>query len=134
MVSGYFGAQYESSWFNSKLAKEIIKSIDNSDYIDGEYLKSPVLGSISPRDLSSGCKGVLLLLNEANIVVRGERFGDNCAKWILKVAEIKDITITINHVLKFPEPFKIRCLNTDKILTSYKDYINELVDIAILEE
>lgn len=134
MVSGYFDAQYETSWSNSKLAKEIIKDIDDTEYVKDAYLQSPLLGAISPRDLSTGCKATLLLLNEDDIIVRGERFGDNCAKWILKVADIKDVTITLNHVLKFPEPFKIKCINTGKILTTYKDYINELVDIATSED
>lgn len=133
-VSNYFDAQYEVGWFSSQLAKDIIKGIDDTEYIKGEYLESPVLGGISPRDLSTGCKATLLLLNEDNIVVSGERFGDNCAEWILKIAELKDITISLHHVLKFPEPFRIKCINTGNILTTYKDYVNEMVEVGLQEE
>lgn len=129
---GYFDATYEQSWFQSDLARKIIKGIDDTEYISGEYFESPVFGGIPPRDLSTGCKATLLLLNEDGIVVRGERFGDNCAIWLLKIADIKDITISLNHVLKFPEnvEFKVHFNNTGKIVTNYKDYINELVHIS----
>lgn len=132
-VSSYFDAQYETEWFQSDLAKAIVKAIDDTEYIKGEYFESPVFGGISPRDLSTGCKGLLLLLNEDDIVVSGERFGNNCAEWILRIAEMKDITISIHHVLKFPEPFNIYCMNTGKILTSYKEYIRELAEVAVRE-
>lgn len=124
--SGYFDANYEQDWFKSDLAREIVKGIDNTTYVSGEYFESPVLGAISPRDLSTGCKATLLLLNENNIIIRGERFGDNCAEWILKLAEEKDITITMNHYIKFPQPFKIKCLNTNKILTNRIELIEEI--------
>lgn len=104
-VSEYFDATFEKEWFNSQLAKEIIKGIDDSEHIKDSYIESPVLGAISPRDLSSGCKGVLLLLNEDNITVCGERFGDNCFEYLFKVAELKDINITLSHIPHTPQQF-----------------------------
>ncbi len=46
------------------MAKQIIHEIDDSTYVTGEYIESPVFGAISPKDLSTGCKAVLILLNE----------------------------------------------------------------------
>lgn len=98
-VSDYFDGSYEKWWFNSDLAKAIIKGIDESEHIKDEFIESPVLGAIPPTMLSSGCKGCLLLLNEPDIIVSGERFGDNCFVWLNKIGQIKDITITMHHFL-----------------------------------
>lgn len=128
-TSDYFDGMYEQSWFQSDLAKEIIKGVDKSNYISGEYIESPVFGGISPRDLSTGCKTLLVLLNEDNVVVSGERMGDNCYPWLLRIAEQKDITITLCHNVEIPEPFEIRNLNTGKILTKTVEILLSLHDL-----
>ena len=53
--------------------------------------------------------------------------GDNCAKWILKMGEEKDITINLRHLMDFGENrFTLRILNTNQIVHS----MEELVPIA----
>lgn len=53
--------------------------------------------------------------------------GDNCAKWLLKIAEEKDITVNLRHLMNFGEgKFNINILNTNEIVHSMK----ELVPIA----
>ena len=53
--------------------------------------------------------------------------GDNCAKWLLKIAESEDRTVNLRHLMDFgKEPFEIRILNTNEIVHSMK----ELVPIA----
>lgn len=125
-VSDYFDAQYEQSWLQAPLAKEIIRDVDASEYVSGEYIESPVFGGISPLMLSTGCKALLLLLNEDDIIVSGERMGDNCFKWALKIAERKDITITLNHMVELEEPFKVVSLNTGKEITSNSELFEEV--------
>lgn len=124
-VSDYFDAQYEQSWFQSPLAKEIIRDIDKSEYIKGEYIESPIFGGISPTDLSTGCKSLLLLLNEDGAIVSGERMGDNCFKWVLRIAEEKDITITLNHGIDLEEPFEAISLNTGNRITNNLELFEE---------
>lgn len=126
--SGYFDAEYEQSWFQSKLARDIVKGIDNTEYVSGEMFMSPVLGAIPPRDLSTGCKATLLLLNE-NVIVRGERFVDNCVPWLLKIGEIKECCITLNHVMNFPDyPWKVRIVNTGKIVANMRELFRAMID------
>lgn len=110
--SGYFDSVYEKSYLNSDLAREITKGIDLTEYIGDEVYKSPALGMISPRDLSSGCKGVLLLLAEDNIVIPSHRFGDNCGDWIIEVSKTKDIYLTITHYLDFSDKIVFRDART----------------------
>ena len=43
--------------------------------------------------------------------------GDNCAEFILKIAEEKDITIVLQHHMLLPELFKVHVVNTDEYCT-----------------
>ena len=53
--------------------------------------------------------------------------GDNCAKWILRMADERDITINLRHLMDFgPDEFEIRILNTDEIVYN----MSELISIA----
>lgn len=67
--SRFFYSNYEQSWFQSDLARKIVKEIDNTEYVDGDYFKSPVFGGISAQRLSSGVKSMLILLNCDNVIV-----------------------------------------------------------------
>ena len=54
--------------------------------------------------------------------------GNNCAKWILKIAENKDLTITLHNIMKFDqEPFAIHILNTDQVVHTFREYVDAAV-------
>lgn len=118
-VSQYFDAVYDSTWLSSEWAKRIIKEIDKSEYISGEYIESPVFGGISPRDLSTGCKALLILLNEPDKIISGDRMGDNCYPLLLEMSKDKDYTITLAHWVNLSEyePLNILNAETGEILT-----------------
>lgn len=126
-VSEYFNSVYTRDWLNNGLAKQIIKDIDQTDHVQDEFLMSPVLGGISPRDLSSGCKALLLLLNKPSVIVSGERMGDNCVAWLLKIGQMQDITITLHHCMQFPENFQIWSINSGKLIGNRQEYLEELI-------
>lgn len=53
--------------------------------------------------------------------------GDDCAKWMLKIAESEDRTVNLRYWMDFgKDSFTIRILNTNEIVHSMK----ELVAIA----
>lgn len=124
-VSQYFDAVYDSSWLSSDWAKRIIREIDKSEYISGEYIESPVLGGISPRDLSSGCKALLILLNEPEQIVSGDRMGDNCYPLLLEMAKEKDYTITLDHWVNLNkyEPLNIINAETGELIKTAIDML-----------
>lgn len=97
----YFKNTYEPEWFESDLAKKIVKDIDNSDVLSGECINSPVLGQIPPERLSGGVKTLLLMLNEPDKIFNASTCGDNCAKWILEIGKQKDLTINLRHMMGF---------------------------------
>lgn len=128
-VSEYFDAMYDENWFRSDMAKHIIWAIDESEYIDGDYIKSPGFGGISPRDLSTGCKALLTLLNEPNEIVSGDRMGDNCFPVLFEMAKKRDYTITLCHIVDFSniKNFVFRNARTGVIINTPEGFIEEYV-------
>lgn len=126
-TSVYFKNVYEDSWIVDPLAREMIKDVDKAIVLSCGVIDSPVLGKIPPLNLSGGVKTLMLIQNETDKVFNASKCGDNCAKWILKLAEDKDITINLRHLMDFGDgEFTLRILNTDQIVHSMK----ELVPIA----
>ena len=105
----------------------MIFDIDKSTVLDSAAIDSPVMGKIPAVSLSGGVKTLILMKNERNKIFNASTCGDNCAKWILKLAESEDLTINLRHLMDFGEgTFDIYILNTNQIVHSMK----ELVPIA----
>lgn len=120
----YFKNVYEEKWITSDLAKEMILDVDKSTVIDSGVIESPVLGKIPPVNLSGGVKTLILIANEPDKVFNASTCGDNCARWILKLGEEKDITINLRHLMDFGEgEFTIRIVNTNQIVHSMKELL-----------
>ena len=124
----FFKNDYEDEWITDSLVKEMIRDVDHSEVIDNGVIDSPVLGKIPPLGLSGGVKTLILVLFEPGKVFNASTCGDNCAKWLLRIAASEDRTVNLRHIMYFgDEPFEIRIRNTGDVVHSMK----ELVDIAI---
>ena len=126
---------YEPEWLEAELAKKMIKDIDDSEVLSGECINSPVLGQIPPERLSGGVKTLLLILNEPDRIFNASTCGDNCAKWILELGRIKDVTINLRHMMSFGKDtkFEIKVQNGGETAHSMKElipiankYLNEM--------
>ena len=125
-TSLYFNYNYEDTWIISDFGRSVIKDIDRSDVVAEGVINSPVLGHIPPEKISGGTKTVLLMkFDEEGKIFNASTCGDNCSKWIQKIAEEKDLTIRLGHIMGFTAPFKIEVLNTGKIVTNMEDLIME---------
>ena len=124
----FFKNDYEDEWITDPLVKEMIEDVDHSKVIDSGVIDSPILGKIPPLNLSGGVKTLILVLFEPDKVFNASTCGDNCAKWLLKIASTEDRTINLRHIMDFgEEPFELRILNTGDIVHT----MTEFVDIAI---
>ncbi len=122
----YFKNTYEEEWIVQPLVKEIIKDVDKSEVLDKALIESPVLGKISPLGLSGGTKTLILVANDDSRIFNASTCGDNCSKWFLKIAEQKDITINLRHLMNFePEPFSIYVMNTKKTVHNMSELLHE---------
>ena len=126
----YFIHQYEDEWITSELSRKMIQDVDRSTVLGPRLIDSPVLGAISPRELSGGVKTLILMAyDESGYVFNATACGDNCAPWILKIAEEKDLTVTLHNIMTFDqEPLKIRILNNNQIVTSFREYVDTAID------
>lgn len=126
-TAAYFKYDYEDSWIVDPFVKEMIQDVDQSSVLDSGVIDSPVLGKIPPIGLSGGVKTLILVKFDKDKVFNVSTCGDNCAKWLLRIAESEDRTVNLLHLMDFgKESFAVRVLNTDQIVHS----MEELVSIA----
>ena len=123
----YFKNTYEDEWITDDLSRQMIQDIDQSKVIGPRVIDSPVLGAITPRELSGGVKTLILIAHVPDKIFNASTCGDNCAKWLLKMGEERDITINLRHLMDFgKQTFEINILNTNQIVHN----MEELVPIA----
>ena len=128
----YFLHQYEDEWITDDLSKKMILDVDKSTVVGPRLIDSPVLGAISPRELSGGVKTLILMSkDDTGRIFNASACGDNCAKWILEIAKNKDLTITLHNIMKFDmEPFEIHIINTGKTVQTFREYVEEAVRLV----
>lgn len=124
-IDSFFNRHKREEWFGNPVVQRIIKDIDNTEVVQGEVLKSPVFGIMSPDRLSTGCKATILLETMPGINVYATRCGDNCVPDILEIASRKDITITLHHCMRFPDEFEAHILETGNTIHSFDEFVDE---------
>ena len=120
----YFKNTMQDDWITDPLSREMISDVDRSDVVSAHIIESPVLGAITPRELSGGVKTLILISQISDKVFNASACGDNCAKWLLKIGEMKDVTVNLRHLMDFGKgTFTLKILNTDQIVHSMKELI-----------
>ena len=123
-TSVYFKNTFRNEWLTDPLIVDMIKDIDNSEVLGNGAIKSPVLGVIAPYTLSGGVKTLILIYKEPEKIFNASNCGDNCAKWLLKICEEKNITINLRHLMDFGDNgYKIHVLNDDIIATNRRELV-----------
>ena len=126
-TSVYFKNSYEDEWITDAFSRKMILDVDKSIVLDQAVIDSPVMGKIPPTSLSGGVKTLILMKHEPKKIFNASTCGDNCAKWILEIAEMQEITINLRHIMDFGDSkFEILILNTNQVVHDMK----ELVPIA----
>lgn len=124
----YFRNVYQDAWITESMSREIILDVDKSTVVSANLIESPVLGPISPVMLSGGVKTLLLIKHDKKQVFNASTCGDNCAKWILQLAEKRKLVINLHHVMDFgPDDFKIKVLNSGIIAHNMSELIRESI-------
>lgn len=126
-TSVYFKFNYDPEWFNDPEIVDMVKDIDKSTVIGNGAIDSPVLGVIAPVTLSGGLKTLILIDKVQDKVFNASNCGDNCAQWLLRIGNKKDITINLRHLMDFGSgEFNIRIMNTDEVVHN----MDELLPVA----
>lgn len=123
-TSIYFKNTFRNEWLDDPFVIEMIKDVDNSEVLGTGAISNPILGVIAPTTLSGGVKTLILIYKDPDKVFNASNCGDNCAKWLLKMGETRDITINLRHLMDFGDgDYQIKILNEDKIVTSRKEMV-----------
>ena len=128
----YFDNTYDEEWITDPFTVEMIRDIDKSEVIGPRVIDSPFLGSISTKEISGGVKTLILMrFDDSGKIFNASACGDNCAKWIVKISRIKDLTINLHHIMNFNscEDFEAFILNTGKMVHGFKEYVEEAISI-----
>ena len=122
----YFDNRYEDEWINMPFTKAMVKDVDNSEIVDVHLVQSPVLGPISLKELSGGVKTLILMAyDNSGRIFNASACGDNCAKWILQIAQNKDLTINLRHIMDFGENgFEAQIVNTGTVVHNMREFVN----------
>ena len=120
----YFKNTYDDDWIMDEFSKDMIKDVDKSIVIGPRIIDSPVLGGITPKELSGGVKTLILIYKMPDKIFNASTCGDNCSKWLLKIAEQKNITINLRHLMDFGDgEFRIKILNTNQIVHNMRELV-----------
>ena len=107
----------------------MIADVDKSEVVSASLIQSPVLGPISPLQLSGGVKTLMLMDNDLDHVFNASTCGDNCSKWILEIARLheeqgRDLTINLRHLMDFGRgSFELHILNDGTCVRNMRELV-----------
>ncbi len=121
----FYENQYDKNWVMDDFAREIIKDIDSSEVIAPDLIRNDVFGSFPSTELSAGVKTLLLIKNMPNKIFNISNCGDNCAKYLLQLAENRDIKVTLHHAMDFGTDFSVKVINDHKrkVITDATEFL-----------
>lgn len=116
-TSLFFKNQYDPTWLEDEEVRAMIADVDHSKVLSNHAIESPVMGIIPPTSLSGGVKTLILIKEMPDQMFNASNCGDNCAKWLLRIGQVQDVTINLRHIMDFGDhPFEIHVVNTDQIV------------------
>lgn len=126
----WFKYNYDPAWFDDQLVKEMVREVDNTEYVSGSVFDSPVLGKIPPERLSGGVKTLIMIYKMPEKIFDATSCGANCAKMLLKIGQQENITVNLRYYMPMDglDPFEIEIINTEKIVTNSRDYALTAMD------
>lgn len=125
-TSVFFDNTYMDNWLDDDLTQKIIKNIDKATLLSTKAIDSKALGVVPITKLSGGTKTLLLLRHKPESIYNISTCGDNCAKWILKIANKskQDITVNLHHIMDFGNKnFDIEILNNNTVVHSMQEML-----------
>ncbi|MBQ3919005.1 MAG: DUF4869 domain-containing protein [Oscillospiraceae bacterium] len=110
----YYDNQYDKNWVTDEFARKVIRDIDSSEVIAPDLIKNDVFGTFPSTELSAGVKTLLLIKNIPGKIYNISNCGDNCSGYLLRLAEDRDIKVTLHHAMDFGKDFSVKVINDGK--------------------
>ena len=129
----FFNNNYEEEWITESLSMQMILAVDDSKVLGTGVIDSPYLGLIPVERLSRGVKTLILMEHDSEHIFNASACGDNCAPWILKIGQEKDLVIRLGYLMDFGKGvFDIEIVNLRKIVHSMRELIETVLDHHLL--
>lgn len=96
-----FKYSFKKEWLDNQLVRDMIKDIDKSTVQSNQCIMSPVFNQIAPDYLSGGVKMLIMMYYMDDVEFWAQACGENCEKWIYRIAENKDLTIRLSNMMTF---------------------------------
>lgn len=137
----YFDEEMDAECIDTDFGRRVVKECsDIESVINYATLKLPNGELVSPRELASGAKNLLIMMfSEEDVVCDLRWCGDNCNKFIAEVANTKDITVkTTRWYMPYlrGETFDegILILNTNTVVRSVEEYRDHIIATGLVNE
>ncbi len=134
----FFNNTYEDEWITDPLSVQMIRAIDGSEVMGPRVIDSPFLGSIPTERLSGSVKTLILMSKDQEHMFNASACGDDCAEWILKIADILkekkiDLRIRLGYLMDFgTDPFEIEIDNIGLVVHNRKEFAEAVLDHKLL--
>lgn len=129
-TSMYFDNQYLDNWLEDPFAEKVIAGIEKGKILSPQAIDTKALGVIPVTKISGGTKTILLVKNRPDMIFNASTCGDNCAKYLLEIGRMQDITINLHHFMMFPgRKFEIRIVNTDVIVHNMREMMENAINL-----
>ena len=131
-VEAYFSVFEKKYIFGSEIYKNVIKEIDNADFIEGNIVKTE-FGVTTFDNLSTGCKTLLLMLyfsdnfnlNDVPFISLVE-CGDDVLTCIYKFSKTKNLKGYLNYGIHFKDK-DAKCIIDGKEFCGNNEIYFELI-------
>ena len=71
----------------------------------------------------------MMAFDSSDKVFNASVCGDNCAKWILRIAKNRDLTINLRHIMDFgKDEFELEILNTGDTVRNMDQFVRIAVE------
>ena len=94
-IDDYFNLVKDKTWFNS-MAVRLIEEIDGNRHIGDGVSESPVLGIISPGELSGSIKTIIYAMNNPDVICPLQWVGQNLSEILVDVSNAYDMSFVYN--------------------------------------
>ena len=120
---------YEDSWFKDPIVKSIVKDIDGGIVTSAHSILVEPYGDIACTQLSSTCRNIILAYKLSDVIINATFCGDKAGAWLLRIGEMKDITIALNYALNFPRDFTAHIVNDHRVVHTWNEYAKAALDL-----
>lgn len=125
----YFRNHREVCWFNNEFVREMIKGIDHVEVIRDEALLKENGQGITPQQLAGGTQTLICIYENPDMMFYGELMGDNCAPYLMKIAEKYDINLLLEHFMAFRDEDYER-FSVDGDVVDYQWYLEKFEEFS----